>query len=118
MKDVFVSTGGLEQANDNARYVMSEIEKALGGKIKPKTDNLILTDDSVPISLEATPQQFLDAVEDDIGFADLYKLKKQLATTIGAMEPSPLRQKVIELRDHITSREPGGQMAFIISRRG
>ncbi len=118
LKDVFVSTGGLEQANDNARYVMSEIEKALGGKIKPKTDNLILTDDSVPISLEATPQQFLDAVEDDIGFADLYKLKKQLATTIGAMEPSPLRQKVIELRDHITSREPGGQMAFIISKGG
>ena len=58
---------------------MSEIEKALGGKIKPKTDNLILTDDSVPISLEATPQQFLDAIQDDIGFADLYKLKKQLA---------------------------------------
>jgi hypothetical protein len=118
LKEIFTSTGGLDQANDNARYVMSEIEKALGGKIKPKTDSLILTDDSVPISLEATPLQFLDAVQDDIGFADLYKLKKQLATTIGAMERSPLRQKIIELRDHITSREPGGQMAYVISKGG
>ena len=75
---------------------------------------------SMPVSLEPsmTPQQFLDAIQDDIGFADLYKLKKQLATTIGAMERSPLRQKIIELRDHITSREPGGQMAYVISQGG
>ena len=74
---------------------------------------------SMPVSLEPsmTPQQFLDAIQDDIGFADLYKLKKQLATTIGAMERSPLRQKIIELRDHIF-REPGGQMACVISQSG
>ena len=34
------------------------------------------------------------------------------------MERSPLRQKIIELRDHITSREPGGQMAYVISKGG
>ena len=96
---------------------MSEIEKALGGKIKPETDNLVLTDAAVPISLEATPQQFIDAVQDDIGFKDLYKLKQQLANTIGAMEPSPLRQKLIELRDHITSTAEDGQMAYVICRR-
>jgi len=122
--DVFNTIGSTSQVTDQSRFVMGELEKAIGSKVKPQGDNLLLADPRGELAGELTPQQFIDAVGDDLGFADLYQLKKQLGSTIDGMDRSPVRQKLIELRDHITSTavddngNPVGQMAYVIANGG
>jgi len=67
-------------------------------------------------SLFQTPDEVLAGLEGQIGFKDLYKLKQNLAKLISETDDSAVRQRLMDLRNSITSTEPGGQMRFVIDQ--
>jgi hypothetical protein len=70
-----------------------------------------------------TPQQVIDGLTDDIGFQDLYSLKKEIDKLISSTNNRNVAASLVQLRDHITSKavneagEATGQLAYV-SRNG
>lgn len=115
LTDVFNVTGPLGELNDTSRRIMTTIEGTFKDKIQKRTDNLVLAD---PREVKnagdvATPQQLIDSISPEVGFADLYELKKNLddlVTELGSNTPAG--RAVMELRKHIIDGQ-NGQLAFV-----
>lgn len=117
LANVFTSAGGLGEVTQDGAPILAKLQQVFEGKIASKTDNLNLT------ALEGgnviTPQVLIDGLSDDIGFQDLYTLKKEIDNMISSTNNRTVSASLRELRDHITSKavndagEATGQLAYV-----
>lgn len=88
---------------------------ALGKKFEPEEIGL----DEAGEPIFETPAQVAERVSEQVDFRSLYEMKGRLSQLINEMsDKGPIRERLIALRRHITSSEPGGQVAYQISLGG
>ena len=123
LANVFTSSGGLGEVTQDSAPILAKLQQVFGGKIQSTTDNLLLADPREAVSTALNPQQLIDGLSDDIGFQDLYVLKKEIDKLISSTNNRNVAASLRELRDHITSKavddagEATGQLAYV-SRNG
>ena len=124
LANVFTSAGGLGTVTQDGAPIIARLQQVFGDKIASATDNLSLADPREAVTSAVTPQSLIDGLSDDIGFQDLFALKKELDQLISSTNNSNVSASLQELRKHITSKmvdpdtgEAIGQLAFV-SRNG
>lgn len=60
-----------------------------------------------------TAEEVLDRVDGAIGFQDLYRVRKEISNMIGTASDPAVRQRLIELKNHITDPDEG-QLGFLL----
>ena len=122
LANVFNSAGGLGEATQDAAPILAKLKQVFGDKISPSKEPSLMGDPRDAASA-VTPQQVIDGLTDEIGFQDLYTLKKEIDKLISATNNRNVAASLRELRDHITSKavdeagEATGQLAYV-SRNG
>ena len=122
LANVFTNAGGLGEVTQDGAPVLAKLKEVFGDKIKPSEGAVSLADPQQMVEA-LTPQQIIDGLTDDIGFQDLYSLKKELDKLISSTNNRNVASSLIELRNHITSKavneagEATGQLAYV-SRNG
>ena len=123
LANVFTSAGGLGEVTQDGAPIIAKLQQVFGGKITSKTDNLNLA--ALEGGNTVTPQSLIDGLSDDIGFQDLYALKKELDKMISATNNRNVSTALQDLRKHITSKmvdpdtgEAIGQLAFVSKNGG
>ena len=115
LANVFTSTGGLGEITQDSLPILSKIKQVFGDKITAK---------KVEGSDELTPQQLIDGLSDDLGFQDLYLLKRELDQLITSSNNRNVTNSLTALRQHITSKavdasgEATGQLAYVLNNGG
>ena len=123
LANVFTSSGGLGEVTQDGAPILAKLQQVFGDKIQSTTDDLLLADPREAVSSALNPQQLIDGLSDDIGFQDLYLLKKEIDKLISSTNNRNVAASLRDLRDHITSKavddagEATGQLAYV-SRNG
>jgi len=122
LANVFNSAGGLGEATQDAAPILAKLKQVFGDKISPPGRSSLMGDPRDAASA-ITPQQVIDGLTDEVGFQDLYSLKKEIDKLISSTNNRNVAASLKELRDHITSKavdeagEATGQLAYV-SRNG
>ena len=122
LANVFNSAGGLGEATQDAAPILAKLKQVFGDKISPPSKPSLMGDPRDAASA-ITPQQVIDGLTDEVGFQDLYSLKKEIDKLISSTNNRNVAASLKELRDHITSKavdeagEATGQLAYV-SRNG
>ena len=122
LASVFTNAGGLGEVTQDGAPILAKLKEVFGDKIKPSEGALSLADPQQKVEA-FTPQQIIDGLTDDIGFQDLFSLKKELDKLISSTNNRNVASSLVELRNHITSKavneagEATGQLAYV-SRNG
>ncbi|MFZ9078528.1 MAG: hypothetical protein ACO23H_08340 [Alphaproteobacteria bacterium] len=129
LQDAFRAMGPLDQSGDKAQSLLAAVDKVFKPKkIGEQMDDLGLgVDPRDPITktdIMQSPDEMIASLGEDIGFGDLFRLKKELATLIKDTDDSAVRNRLIYLRNTITSAartedgEAVGILAHIIDQGG
>jgi hypothetical protein len=122
LANVFNNAGGLGETTQDGAPILAKLKQVFGDKISPSSEPSLMGDPREGASA-ITPQQVIDGLTDDIGFQDLYSLKKEIDKLISSTNNRNVAASLVQLRDHITSKavneagEATGQLAYV-SRNG
>ena len=129
LQDAFRAMGPLDQSGNKAQSLLAAVDKVFKPKkVGEQMDDLGLgVDPRDPITktdIMQSPDEMIASLGEDIGFGDLFRLKKELATLIKDTDDSAVRNRLIYLRNTITSAartedgEAVGILAHIIDQGG
>jgi len=129
LQDAFRAMGPLDQSGDKAQSLLAAVDKVFKPKkVGEQMDDLGLGADPrdavAKTDIMQSPEEMIAALGADIGFGDLFKLKQELATIIKETDDSAVRNRLITLRNSITSAartedgEAVGILAHIIDQGG
>lgn len=102
LDDVVRDANQIDSSGRTARNILGRVYNAF----QPQT----ATDAAGDVVVETT-EELMDRLS-DLGFQDMYRLKQQLSRVVDSQAQGPVRDRLIELRRHITDGDTG-QIAIL-----
>lgn len=104
LDDVVQNANQIDTSGGTARNILGRIYTAF----QPQT----AVDGAGNVIIETTEELF--ARLSDVGFQDMYRVKQQLSRVIDSQPQGPVRDRLIDLRRHITDGDsPSGQISIL-----
>jgi hypothetical protein len=119
LTDAFTAIGPLDSSATKALSLLKTVDSVFKPqKVVDQMDDLELT------NTMQTPKEVIESLGEEIGFGDLYKFKRELATLIKETDDREVRSRLMAIRDTITSPArnedgtPKGILAHVIDQGG